>query len=793
MSRVLVARHRQLDKSISRLDKFLIFPHSLSKSTLISKMQSMIMKLSSTFPYRLILAWALLHTMAVQAQVLMHQLPPRTVPQLPSTLPFTLETDNEISEKSFVRRLAPVTNAVVWTREFAAHLNTRIVKGQDGVYLSQGARAGVFRVLKLNGETGQTIWSREISGDTFDVPLQENAAPLHVDALSGDLFVGSVRREETWVSRLRSLDGRQLWIWKSDYFDSRKNAEYDFQYSIPRGIQSDGESVFIETLVTRVTRGTNREPEDETFSHVASLEKTKGTLRWEKSFQRGLVEALGIESTAQGLIVDRGRRTNTENSTEPYLLVETPFEVLASIGDPVAGLPGWKIAQFGLPGPAPFRVIARSGAKEQSLYLDATRTAILKPGDTIPFAGGGSAKISRLGNIASGTGTAVFELGNGVNSTNDTALLTGIGSGTIRIAAREGQIIDPATQTIIRTFLAFDGRGSTVFALVRIAGSKVSAGNDLALVAYREDGSLVRVIQTGKLPDDLAQQLNETSITELATIGNAPGNSPNEGRWRAGEHAIGMRLRFSSGRSAILTATVSSEGNIAWTRLAGSRDLVDGLRLDTFSMPGFSDDGSCCITARTVPQNGVTQQILFRVTASGPDSLLRFSPEQQIGTPCVGAQGRAITNLAPNERLRVFEADGRAFFIAPRNQLATDSGTWRTIESMAFAEGDLGGALFSGTVTGNWVFGGTSGVSSRRGLWFLDNQNILQSLIQTGYSVRIDGVWRIVRSVVTLENGASTRGTTQSYDDNAAYVIVKFEDGKTSLLRIPFRVNGTNP
>ena len=83
-----------------------------------------------------------------------------------------------------------------------------------------------------------------------------------------------------------------------------------------------------------------------------------------------------------------------------------------------------------------------------------------------------------------------------MNDPNETVLYVGLDEGSARVVVREGDVLAPGLT--LKTILSVDGNGTTVFFLATVAGPSVKK-NDVALCAVLPDSTIRILAREGDL------------------------------------------------------------------------------------------------------------------------------------------------------------------------------------------------------------------------------------------------------------------------------------------------------
>jgi hypothetical protein len=172
-------------------------------------------------------------------------------------------------------------------------------------------------------------------------------------------------------------------------------------------------------------------------------------------------------------------------------------------------------------------------------------------------------------------------------------------------------------------------------------------------------------------------------------------------------------------------------------------------------------------------------------SAKTPATFSAFSP------PVVGSGGRQAFFAKTSGGARGL---GRGLWYSPDGVVlsllalegagAPDGGVFRSFTSLALPDAETSGPVFTATLSTNAALGITA--ASNAGLWALGPESGLTLLLRAGQTLAVDGVVRQVRSFQALTAAPASAGSTNGFDANGGiFVLAKFADGLTALLRFP--------
>jgi hypothetical protein len=162
--------------------------------------------------------------------------------------------------------------------------------------------------------------------------------------------------------------------------------------------------------------------------------------------------------------------------------------------------------------------------------------------------------------------------------------------GPVRVVAREGGAAPGLQLATFKSITALDGNGTTGFFTCDVVGNFVATKKVRVLYAALADGSVRLLAYKG-------QTIGNLAITALDTLIGSNGTLADE-RWRVGDDAIGVRLRFSNGTTGIYTVPATAEVPADWVRWVGTNDLLPNealARAESFGLPAFTRHGAAVV------------------------------------------------------------------------------------------------------------------------------------------------------------------------------------------------------
>ncbi|MHA3775381.1 DUF7453 family protein [Verrucomicrobiota bacterium sgz303538] len=464
-------------------------------------------------------------------------------------------------------------------------------------------------------------------------------------------------------------------------------------------------------------------------------------------------------------------------------------------GAQVPGQPtGTVYSSIDLPSAGVFSGKVQSGKSKQSAIFAADGSVLLKVGDPAPGVTG--ATIASLGkpNGQAVVATIKGAKGSGITAANDTVLYAGLGDGSVRVIAREGDGLNGGAR--LSRFLSVDGNGSAVFFLAKLAGSGVKGTNDIVLAAVPANATGAQVlVREGDL-------VNGKQVSVIGTLVASPGTTA-EGRWRSGAESIGVRLSLTTKEQALYTIPLSAASPADWTLWSKTGETVPGKgNIKSFGLPGFGP-GSVAFTGVT---DASKAQVLLQATPEGVTVLVaKGDPVPatdgipltglsflKLSDPVTGAGERtaftatlAGTGVKSSNRTGLWMrwADGIVRMLARAGDPAPGGGRWASFESLVFPDGAQSGPLFTAKLAVNASEGVTA--KNNRALWGMDSAGALQLLLRTGQTLNVNGSTRTVKSFAALTAAAGSLGAANGFDDDQQVTaLVTFTDNTQALIDI---------
>jgi hypothetical protein len=347
-----------------------------------------------------------------------------------------------------------------------------------------------------------------------------------------------------------------------------------------------------------------------------------------------------------------------------------------------------------------------------------------------------------------GNGTTVFFLatvsGLGVKK-NDVVLCAVLPDSTVRVLAREGDLVTDRPVAILATLIAMrgtlaEGRWRTGPAEIGVRLSFPGKAQALYTIPMTATSPASWTIW-GKTGDQYSGQ------GEAQTFG-VPGFG-SDGVSFAAQLVRGRPLTVTRSNDVALVRT-SSQGTAVLAGKSGPVPGVDGAPLPGLIFKKFAD-----------PISGANGSTAFSATVAGPG---------------VHASNRAGLWFAAGDNI--------VRMLARSGELAPGGGRWAAFQSLVLPDGAQSGPMF----TASLALKGADAVTrqNNQGLWGVDSVGALQLLLRTGQAVMVNGSARTVKRFVALAPAFGTHGgaATGFDDDGHVTALATFADGSQALLDI---------
>jgi hypothetical protein len=419
----------------------------------------------------------------------------------------------------------------------------------------------------------------------------------------------------------------------------------------------------------------------------------------------------------------------------------------------------------------------------------------LKEGDPAPGIPG--AIIDTL-QAPSGQAVIVKLSGANVRASNDTVLYVGLVDGPVVPGAREGDSVAGAS---LKAFLSIDGNGATTFFRFKLAGSTVNATNDIALGAVLSDGTLRLLAREG----NVVQGKVVTTLGTLIGAQKSLAESRWRAGTDAIGVRLSLLGKTQAVYTIPTTATSPDQWTL-WAQTGdayASRGQVKSFGLPGFGPDGAAYTTQL-LRGRLSPVAKSSDTLLLREKAQSVDVLagesgavpandgaplagLKF---KQFLDPVAGADGRiAFIATVAGQGVRAANRTGIWFtrnngtlcLLARSGDLAPGGGRWGDFESLALPDGAESAPVF----TASLAIDGSAGISqsNRRGLWAADSTGMLHLLLRAGQTLTVNGGARVIKTFSALSPSPGSLGAAQGFDrDGNVTALVAFTDGTEAIV-----------
>jgi len=392
-----------------------------------------------------------------------------------------------------------------------------------------------------------------------------------------------------------------------------------------------------------------------------------------------------------------------------------------------------------------------------------------------------------------------------ITSKNDQLLLGGLIAGPVRIAVREGITeVDGLPGVTVKSFVAIEGSptaGAPIFFRAMLQGGDTTSKDDMALCAALADGTLRVLVREGQ---EIVS--GGKKVTIIGTLVAAKG-TPAEGRWRAGDEALGVRLSFSDKSNAIYSIPVAATSPMDWELALDTATPLGaplaGVNIASLGLPGFGAQSVAFLAKLKTAPNLVKSsddQALFVSDANGLALLAREgSPAAGVlegkyktfSDPVSGASGdTAVLGTAT-----VGKKSGTYLWHAPAGdslalltsvgENAPGGGKFASFTSLAFPDGPTSGPLFTAKLANSSTNLPAITGKNNFGLWAVDSTGTLVKLLRTGDTIRFNGEDREVKSFTALVTAPGSIGAARGYDHTGnVTVLATFVDKKVNNIAL---------
>jgi hypothetical protein len=465
-------------------------------------------------------------------------------------------------------------------------------------------------------------------------------------------------------------------------------------------------------------------------------------------------------------------------------------------GTEVPGEPaGTTFGELGVPTMGVFSGEILQGGNSTRAIFAPDGTVRLKEGAAAPGIPG--AFIKKLGE-PSGQAVIATLRGTGITPANDRALYIGLIDGPVALAAREGSGIAGST---LKTFLSIDGNGPSVFFRFKFAGFGVNASNDVALGVVLADGSVRVLAREGNLvlgkpiallgtligakgtlaenrwrADADAIGVRLTLAGKIQVVYTIPASATSPDEWtlwaQTGDDLAGRGKAATFGLPGFAPGALAYTTQLLRIGAVGKANDTLVLREDGTSTDLLADESGAVPGATGTPLPGLKFK-KFLDPVAGLDGRTAF-----IGTVSgQGARGANRTGLwfsSGADPLRLIARGGES---------APGGGHWASFDSLALPDGAESAPVFTATLAVEGGAGITK--SNRRGLWAVDSAGTVRLLLRAGQTYTVNGSARVVKTFVALAPSADSLGAARGFDEAGnVTALVTFIDGTQAVLAI---------
>lgn len=516
----------------------------------------------------------------------------------------------------------------------------------------------------------------------------------------------------------------------------------------------------------------------------------------------------GVNLPEDGLLRARGRTSNGNSGLIEQVQAIRPYQTIDAIkGGQVPGqTAGATFGTFTIPFSGPFLGTEVFGRLKFPAIFSADGNLLLAVSGSVPGLNGAIA--SKLRGPSGDAAVVTLKTGaGGITSPNSVVLLTGLSTGSPKVAAQTGTPNPglPAGVTI-RSFLAFDGNGTKTFFMANLQGTGVTSANSLALCTVLDNGNINLLARTGDM-------VNGKKISTIGTFLSSAGTAA-DGRWRADDTDFGVRLSFVDKSQSICLISATSTGPADWGILGATGAItsipaLNGMVVTGFGLPAFGPGTASELVYLAVGQGGVTSAnnlllltgtgsssvVLAQKGALAPDSTGASMPGvvfKTLADPAEGLAGAVAfqatlsgSNVSKSNNAGIwYSADGTtAKLLARTGNPAPGGGHWSGFKSMVLPHNALAGPLFLGTLQISAADAVTQ--SNNLGLWGVGSDGSLQLLLRSGQAAFVNNAPTTVKTFSVLLPLSGSPGVASGYDDSGNIAaLVTFANNTQALLQI---------
>jgi hypothetical protein len=351
----------------------------------------------------------------------------------------------------------------------------------------------------------------------------------------------------------------------------------------------------------------------------------------------------------------------------------------------------------------------------------------------------------------------------------------------------------------LKKFLSIDGNGATVFFRFKFNGPSVTAANDIGLGAIMPDATFRLLAREGNVVQGKTVTLLGTLIGAKGTLAE---NRWRAGADAIGVRLSFSGK--TQAVYTIPTSATGPDQWILWAQSGdaiASRGAARTFGLPGFGPDNVAYTTQLAPPAAKandtllLRENALAVDLLAVESGPvpGPEATplpgLRF---KQFLDPISGANGQlafiatiAGPGVRASNRSGIWFAgsDGVLRLLARAGDPAPGGGRWAAFESLALPDGNESAPLFTATL----AIDGGAGISrsNRRGLWAADSAGTLRLLLRAGQTYTVNGAPRVIKAFVALAPAPGSLGAAQGLDGSGnVTALVTFIDGTEAVLTI---------
>lgn len=372
-----------------------------------------------------------------------------------------------------------------------------------------------------------------------------------------------------------------------------------------------------------------------------------------------------------------------------------------------------------------------------------------------------------------------------VTAANDIVLIGGVLTPPLRIVARSGEAITGGGGAVIAKFLSLDGGGTSPFFTVTLAGTGVATKNNTALAGANGNAAAKVLVRR----DDTVGTAKVTIIGTLLGFAESIG----EGRWRAGDGAIGVRLTLSDKSNHLFTIPATAASQLDWLPWAATGVPLPaplaGAVIKSIGAPGFGPDGVVFPATLQIGPGGVTTAndlAILQQTAGGLDILAREGGDvpdaegaaiadakfKTFGNPVYGPAGvTAFTAklTAKTNTSGIWWVDGvnPLLLVARAGDPAPTFGTFSKFTNLILPNTAGSAPVFEAKLASQAAASVTGATSD--GIWAVNNAGDVTLVARNGNYIFLNGnLYGTISAISALATPATSTGAAHGVDTNGS-------------------------